>query len=330
MTRSVRSAFTLIELLVVIAIIAILIALLVPAVQKVREAAARTQCINNLKQLALATHNYYDSNKAFPPGNFAPPGTFTIAPNGTATFIGVWGDNAAGGGGPSTLSGTGTSGLPWGHFSWSVKLLPYLDQMPLYTAINLAVPAYTADLWENSSGVINTGINRAPAVNANTPTVSDMPAVFVCPSTKRVAQNQKDYGINGGTNASCCPSRTQAGQDGIAYFNSAVKIAQVSDGTSNTLLFGEEAHRYEHSWLVDAKGSNPFLFVHHADEGYVCFDAGFDQDSNNNRDIISDHKGGANIAMADGRVTWISTSINATVYRGIFTIAGKEVGNIDN
>lgn len=99
-----RSAFTLIELLVVIAIIAILIALLVPAVQKVREAAARTQCQNNLKQIGLAMHNYHDMNKKLPAGWYG-----------------------------EALGGTGTAN----RWSWSAVILPYLEQDPLYQSIDI-------------------------------------------------------------------------------------------------------------------------------------------------------------------------------------------------
>src|SRR5438132_1132674 len=111
-----RAGFTLIELLVVIAIIAILIALLVPAVQKVREAAARTQCINNLKNIGLALHNYHDSVKRLPPG--------------CATDLPPF--------------GTGTGGY---GSSWKVYILPYIDQGPLYSKWQF----YGGSGWQNTN-----------------------------------------------------------------------------------------------------------------------------------------------------------------------------------
>src|SRR6476620_4740634 len=102
-----RGAFTLIELLVVIAIIAILIGLLLPAVQKVREAAARTQCQNNLKQIGLAFHNHHDTYKAFPTG-------------------GVGAD------GPRTMNGTSPATYQTQAWGWAYQILPYIEQGPLY------------------------------------------------------------------------------------------------------------------------------------------------------------------------------------------------------
>src|SRR3989449_4395702 len=104
----IRTAFTLIELLVVIAIIAILIAMLVPAVQKVREAAARAQCQNNLKQLGLALHGYHDGRKVFPPG-----ATADIAP---------WKTPLA--------NGNTAPDANWGS-SWMLFVLPYIEQTSL-------------------------------------------------------------------------------------------------------------------------------------------------------------------------------------------------------
>ncbi len=321
MNRSMRSAFTLIELLVVIAIIAILIALLVPAVQKVREAAARTQCANNLKQLGLATHSFYDVKKVMPAGSWGPPGAMI----GNGNFAAGWNDPNYG------------SGLPYGFFSWAALILPYLDQQPLYDTINFTVPAYAGSLIEDMSGnQTPPPTQRGPAGNAANLTPStEMPVVFICPSVPRVVTNpntpQKDYGINGGTNSTCCPERTQAGQDGLAYVMSAVTIPQITDGTSNTLLYAEEAHPFDHSWLPDGIGSNPFLFVHHPSEGYVCYDGGPPNgDGFNNRHACSDHPGGVQGLMADGHLVWIANNISLPIYESIFTIAGNETSNIDS
>ncbi len=111
LTRPRRRAFTLIELLVVIAIIAILIALLLPAVQQAREAARRTQCKNNLKQLALALHNYHDVFNTFPPGSVLPQaGNTTPYP-------------------PASHNNPMARTAGW---TWSAFILPYIDQAPMY------------------------------------------------------------------------------------------------------------------------------------------------------------------------------------------------------
>lgn len=203
-----RRGFTLIELLVVIAIIAILIALLVPAVQKVREAAAMTQCQNNLKQFGIASHAFHDVAKNFPPGQSA--------------------DNDK-------------------CFGWGTYLLPYLDQGPLYS--NLA-SRYTRFI--DPKGSRNGGTSPSPsqirqATNYATtvlPLIATNLEVFMCPSDV----GPRNHPINGAgrTNYAACHGNSNDGGANPFRANGifprrgfVIKIAQVIDGTSNTVLIGE-------------------------------------------------------------------------------------------
>ena len=206
-----RRGFTLIELLVVIAIIAVLIALLLPAVQQAREAARRSQCRNNLKQFGLAVHNYHDSNKLFPFGK-----------------------------GPSYASAPG-----FGYARWSqhAMLLPYLDQTPLYKAINFNFAPDTPGM----AGAVAFMPAYTSPLNVNTVPSRANVAMFLCPSDSAASgPGQNNYcGNQGGwlCDLSDTPGASTVSpnevQTGIFYYLSRVKTSDVRDGLSQTAFFSE-------------------------------------------------------------------------------------------
>jgi len=197
-----RSGFTLIELLVVIAIIAVLIALLLPAVQAAREAARRAQCVNNLKQIGLALHNYHSAVNTFPMG--------------------------------SSLNFTPSYGFDgWADWSVHAMLLPYLEQRPLYNAANFN---YDAGLDDGTSDAVNSTVYLTRI------------AGFLCPSDGPAGSaNINNYrGSIGTTVVQGSPSKQVSGLFSIssqknAYggANPTIGVNSVTDGTSNTIAFGE-------------------------------------------------------------------------------------------
>jgi prepilin-type N-terminal cleavage/methylation domain-containing protein len=168
-SRRPRRGFTLIELLVVIAIIAVLIALLLPAVQQAREAARRTQCRNNLKQIGLALHNYHDSHNVFP---------YSTSAKGSCEN----GDAVP------------PQGMVKNHRGW-VQVLPYLDQAPLFQLFD---PTQAAGAYDRAG----LGVQGSPVVSGNDFVVSQVIDVFTCPSddgNPRITTPSEAYAIGGGS-----------------------------------------------------------------------------------------------------------------------------------
>jgi prepilin-type N-terminal cleavage/methylation domain-containing protein len=315
-----RWAFTLIELLVVIAIIAVLIGLLLPAVQKARAAGLAAACRNNLHQLALAAHNYHDTQGSFMPGNGIPPGQTP------PKFTGVWSDPRF-------------SGLPYGTFGWPAYILPYVEGDNVYKGIDFSVPAYTPYFEEYGS---QTGGRPQPYGNVvNQVAATSMPKVFICPAAPRgrPENEQKDYGINGGIQSKgCCAERSITNSaEGMAWLGSAVRIVDVADGTSNTFLFLELMNWAEHGRIDARNGCNPFFFVNEAGQGYVIGStngkvAGVwppNDETPNTRGPESAHFGGVFAALVDGHVTWVSNDVSPAGYLAAYTRAGGEVPSGD-
>jgi len=208
-----RRGFTLIELLVVIAIIAVLIALLLPAVQAAREAARRTQCVNNLKQLGLAAQNYVSSNNVFPPQTSWP----TMAANYTLN----------------------PAGFAWG-FNWYYALFPYIEQQPTFNAVNFSLSPM--DFSQITAAVVKVNSLLCPSESANTQLFS------VNTGTAAYFYAVANYAGNYGGPAAIMPYNgtiipeydvEQGMTTATAGKLSPVGMQTITDGTSNTALFAE-------------------------------------------------------------------------------------------
>ncbi len=328
-----RSAFTLIELLVVIAIIAILIALLVPAVQKVREAANMTQCVNNLKQIGLALHDYQDVHGAFPPGYI----DGNTDPNSTP-------DNDVGPG--------------WG---WASFLLPHLEQDNVFKQINFNLPV--------GSGV-NTDVSQLSLAIFQCPSDQYQQAVPLYDSNfsdpiatvahgNYVACNGWEECFNGAGGSPQTGAGTDGGVGGLGvggvgafYRNSKTRIADVTDGMSNTIFAGERSGNHSPStWTGAVAGARcpawmatqpPSPYAPPPGPAYDNADFGealvlahcntthlpnadfpiFDPDT-----FYSMHSGGAHFLFGDGSVHFLSSNIDPATYQALATIAGGEPNN---
>ncbi len=291
MIRTIPRGFTLIELLVSIAIIAVLIALLLPAVQQAREAARRTQCRNHLKQIGLALHNYHDNFQTLPPG-----------------WIGV------------TSGQPDVSGV--NGWSWAARLLPQLDQSPLYSTLDFNAPVGSASNAVSRTTVLpvfrcasDVGPDKwtIPAAGTSNP-LADLASA----SYSGVFGKDEVDECNGLAPGAPCTS------DGLFFLNSRVRFADVTDGLSSTLMVGERVTRSSSGWLytwtgVVSGGENPIVRI-----------LG-DTDVTPNRDLIridefaSYHTGGAHFVLGDGAVRFLSTNIDLGVYRNLASRAAGDI-----
>jgi prepilin-type N-terminal cleavage/methylation domain-containing protein/prepilin-type processing-associated H-X9-DG protein len=338
--------FTLIELLVVIAIIAILIALLLPAVQSAREAARRAQCTNNLKQIGLALHNYVSALGVFPPGYVsAVDRTVLDACNQDN-------ENRAG-----VDLGTG--------WAWGSLILPYMEQQPVYNSINFnlsvafrandtcSLTALSVYLCPSDPGPSVVPVFSDPPDPANPGTYSASHIVDTLSRGNYVGM----YGLGeicAQSGANDSPNNNGAGplgvHAGVFYRNSSTSVAEIRDGTSQTIAVGERSHNLSYvTWV--ARSINGWLGKTSPIEGgtdlfnpspeecwtQIMGPCGLEdgvRTINNPQAHVEDywsrHPGGANFLFADGSVHFLKSTINPIPWRALATRAYGEVISSDS
>jgi prepilin-type N-terminal cleavage/methylation domain-containing protein/prepilin-type processing-associated H-X9-DG protein len=306
-TRSSRG-FTLIELLVVIAIIAVLIALLLPAVQSAREAARRAQCTNNLKQLGLAALNYEQATGVLPGGAYSV----------WDPFHRYWSAN----------------------FSCFVHMLPYFEQQPMYSATNFNLTRYNVENM-TIAGVKIASLACPSDLTDSAPIMPNPPpgtlpgwnyGYDVYPAAPQFYQAFTSYGGCSGTFVSkyyigirsTNVSQVLTQMNGLIYDESAVKIAAITDGTSNTFLFGERAksviYKVDPQYAVSDGSWNTGQYYDTMVSTF--YPPNLANTSTTIRSFYyyspamgsSLHPGGLNFGFADGSVRFIKNSISSWTF----------------
>jgi prepilin-type N-terminal cleavage/methylation domain-containing protein/prepilin-type processing-associated H-X9-DG protein len=290
-----RGGFTLIELLVVIAIIAVLIGLLLPAVQKVRESAARAQCQNNLKQIGLGLHNYHDAKQTLPPGYAA-----------TTAY-------------PDTAPG----------WSWATHLLPYIEQDSLYRQLDLQQPVAAQPAIQT--------IVRTYLCPSDLPPAAAFPVVDAT-LTRLCLAAPSSYAATVGDDAS---EVDDPDGNGVFFRNSSVRLTDITDGTSNTVLVGDRAWADTQGiWagiptgaITQSGPTNPWqtttgtghaLILVHNNWINITTDADGGLD-----DFSSKHANGVNVLLADGSVRFVrSITVDGPTRRAFWAMGTRAGGEV--